>query len=166
MAKGKQWKTAFRTRYGLFEYTVMPFGLTNAAATFQDFINDTPRESLDVFCTAYLDDIQIYRDTLKEHKVNVSRVLNTLQKAGILLRPEKCELFTQKTIYIGLVVSSEGISMDPKKTNAIKEWSIPKNVEDLQAFLGFANFYSPFIQGFSALATPLFALAKKDTSFL
>jgi hypothetical protein len=89
MAKGEEWKTACRTRYGLFEYTIMPFGLTNAPATFQQFINDTLREYLVVFCTAYLDDILIYNDTVKEHTVHVREVLNTLQKAGILLRPEK-----------------------------------------------------------------------------
>jgi hypothetical protein len=121
MAKGKEWKTAFGTRYGLFEYNVMPFGLTNAPATFQHFINDTLREYLDVFCTAYLEDILIYSDTLGEHKVYLCQVLETLQKAGILLRPEKCEWFTQKTTYIGLIVSSESISMDPKKTSAVKE---------------------------------------------
>jgi hypothetical protein len=84
MANGEEWKTAFRTRYGLFEYTVMPFSLTNAPAIFQHFINDTLREYLDVFCTAYLDDILIYSVTQEEHKVHVRQVLNTLQKAGIL----------------------------------------------------------------------------------
>jgi hypothetical protein len=166
MAKGEEWKTAFRTRYGLFKYTVMPFCLTNAPATFQHFINDTLRQYLDIFCTAYLDDILIYSDTLEEHKVHVRQVLETLQKAGILLRPEKCEWFTQKTTYIGLIVSPEGISMDPKKTSAVKQWSTPKNVKVVEAFLGFANFYCRFIQGFSALATLLSALTKKDTPFL
>ena len=166
MAAGEEWKTAFRTRYGLFEYTVMPFGLTNAPATFQHFINDTLREYLDIFCTAYWDDILIYSDTLEEHKIHVRQVLNTLQKAGILLRSKKCEWFTQKTTYIGLIVSPEGTSMDPKKTSAVKEWSTPKNVKDVQAFLGFANFYRRLIQGFSALATPLSTLTRKDTPFL
>src|SRR6266566_2610671 len=166
IAEGEEWKTAFRTRYGLFEYNVMPFGLTNAPATFQHFINDTLREFLDVFCTAYLDDILIYSDTLEEHKVHVRQVLEALQNAGVLLRAEKCEFLTQQTTYIGLIVSPEGISMDPKKTKAVKEWGTPKNVKDVQAFLGFANFYRRFIQGFSALASPLSALTKKDQPFL
>jgi hypothetical protein len=165
MAEGEEWKTAFRTRYGLFEYTVMPFGLTNALATFQHFINDTLREYLDVFCTAYLDDILIYSDTLKEYKVHVRQVLEALQKAGILLWSEKYEWFTQKTTYIGLIVLPEGISMDLKMTSAVKQWSTPKNLKDVQAFLGFANFYRQFIQGFSELATPLSTLPKKDTPF-
>ena len=158
IAKGEEWKTAFRTRYGLFEYTVMPFGLTNAPATFQHFINNTLREFLDVFCMAYLDDILIYSDTLEEHKIHVQQVLQALQKAGILLGAEKCEFHTQQTTYIGLIVSPAGISMDPKKTKAVSKWGIPKNVKDVQAFLGFANFYRRFIQGFSALASPLSTL--------
>src|SRR5258705_6110850 len=144
----------------------MPFGLTNAPATFQHFINDTLREFLDVFCTTYLDDILIFSDTLEEHKIHVQQVLQALQKAGILLRAEKCEFHTQQTTYIGLIVSPAGISMDPKKTKAVKEWGTPKNVKDVQAFLGFANFYRRFIRGFSALASPLSALTKKDKPFL
>jgi hypothetical protein len=121
MAKGEEWKTAFRTRYELFEYTFMPFGLTNTTAIFQHFINNTLREYLDVFCTAYLDDILIYSDTLEEHKVHVWQVLKKLQQAGILLKAEKCEFFTQKTTYIGLIVLPRSIIMDPKETTAIKD---------------------------------------------
>jgi hypothetical protein len=91
MAKGERWKTEFRMWYGLFEYSVMPFGLTKALATFQHFINDTLREYLDVFCTAYLDDILIYSDSLKEHKIHIHQVLKTLEQAEILLQTEKCD---------------------------------------------------------------------------
>jgi hypothetical protein len=118
----------------------MPFGLTNVLATLQHFINDTLQEYIDLFCTACLDDILIYSDTMEEHREQVQLVLEALQQAGILLRAEKCEFFTQKRTYIGLIVSPEGISMDPKKTTAIKEWQSPKCVKDVQAFLGFANF--------------------------
>jgi hypothetical protein len=90
-------------------------------------------------------------------------VLEALQQVGVLLRAKKCEFFTQMTTYIGLIISPEGISMDPKKTKAIKEWQSPKCIKDVQAFLVFANFYRRFIQGFSALAFPLSALTKKDT---
>jgi hypothetical protein len=123
----------------------MPFGLTNALATFQHFINDILQEYLDVFCTAYLGDILIYSDTMQEYREHVQLVLEALQQAGILLRAEKCEFFTQKTTYMGLIVSSEGISMNHKKTTAIKERQSPKCVKDVQAFLGFANFYRRFI---------------------
>ena len=166
MAKGEEWKTAFRTRYGHFEYTVMPFGLTNAPATFQHFINDCIRDYLDIFCTAYLDDILIYSNTLEEHQVHVYKVLEALRQQGVLLKPEKCEFHTQSTKYLGLIIESGGIKMDPKKIETIKNWAIPRKVKDIQAFLGFSNFYRRFIYGFSALAQPLTKLTRKDTPFI
>jgi hypothetical protein len=93
-------------------------------------------------------------------------VLEALQQAAVLFRAEKCEFFTQTTTYIGLIVSQEGISMDPKMTKAIKEWQSPKCIKDVQAFLRFANFYRQFIQEFSALASPLSALTKKVAPFI
>ncbi|KAI0993735.1 hypothetical protein K3495_g14450, partial [Podosphaera aphanis] len=165
MAKGEEWKTAFRTRYGHFEYTVMPFGLTNAPATFQHFINDCVRDYLDIFCTAYLDDILIYSDTLEEHETHVYKVLDALKSKGVLLKPEKCEFHTQSTTYLGLIIEPSGIRMDPKKVEAVKSWTIPKSMKDVQAFLGFANFYRRFIRGFSTLALPLTKLTRKDTAF-
>lgn len=165
IAEGEEWKTAFRTRYGHFEYTVMPFGLTNAPATFQHFINDCLRDYLDVFCTAYLDDILIYSNSLKEHQTHVSKVLQALQDSGVLLKPEKCEFHTQSTKYLGLIIEPGGIKMDPKKVDAVRNWKSPKTLKDVQAFLGFANFYRRFIRGFSALAFPLYKLTRKNTPF-
>lgn len=155
MADGEEWKTAFRTRYGLFEYMVMRFGLTNAPATFQHFINDCLRKYLDVFCTAYLDDILIYSDSLEDHQSHVSKVLEVLQQNGVLLKPEKCEFHTQSTIYSVLVVENNGIKMDPKKFEAVRNWSAPKTVKDVQAFLGFSNFYRRFIRNFLELVSPI-----------
>lgn len=162
IALGEEWKTAFRTWYGHYEYTVMPFGLTNAPATFQHFVNDCLKEYLDQFCTVYLDDILIYSDTLEEHKVQVKKILQTLNNNGVLLKPEKCEFHCQKTTYLGLVISPEGISMDTKKMSAVMDWTCPKHFKDLQAFLGFANFYRRFIRNFSKLAAPLTVLSKKE----
>ncbi|KAI0995691.1 Transposon Tf2-9 polyprotein, partial [Podosphaera aphanis] len=166
IAEGEEWKTAFRTRYGHFEYTVMPFGLTNAPATFQHFVNDCLRNYLDIFCKAYLDDILIYSDTLEEHQVHVYKVLEALQSKGIFLKPEKCEFHTQRTTYLGLIIEAGGIKMDPRKVETVKNWSTPKSLKDLQAFLGFANFYRRFIHGFSKIAFPLTKLSRKDTSFI
>lgn len=165
MARGEEWKTAFRTRYGHFEYNVMPFGLTNAPATFQNFINDCLREYLDIFCTAYLDDILVYSNSLEEHILHVQKVLDALQRNKVFLKPEKCEFHTQSTTYLGLVIEPTGIKMDQKKLEAVKNWSTPKTVKDVQAFLGFANFYRRFIFGFSKIASPLTRLTRKDTSF-
>ena len=99
MALGEEWKTAFRTRYGLFEYLVMPFGLANAPATWQTFINDILRDKLDVFCTAYLDDILIYSNTQKEHREHVHWVLDRLQEAGIQADIEKCHFDVPEVKY-------------------------------------------------------------------
>jgi hypothetical protein len=145
---------------------VIPFGLTNAPASFQHFVNDTQREFLDVFCSAYLDDSLIYSDTLEEHKVHVRKVLEAFDKAGIHLKPEKCEFFVQETEYLGLVISPDGIKMQPSKVATIRQWDTPKKLKDVQEFLGFANFYRRFILNYSKVVSPLTALTKKDTPFV
>ncbi|KAH0603205.1 uncharacterized protein H6S33_008209 [Morchella sextelata] len=139
----------------------MPFGLTNASANFQHFINDCVRDYLDMFCTAYLDDILIYSDTFEEHQVHVEKVLEALQRNGVLLKPEKCKFHTQSTTYLGLIIEPNGIRMDPRKVETVKNWTVPKTVKDVQAFLGFANFYRRFIRGFSELASPLTRLTSQ-----
>jgi hypothetical protein len=141
MAEGEEWKTAFRTRYGLFESLVIPFGLTNIPTSFQHFINDVLRPYLDVFLTAYLDDILIYSDNLKEHKKHVLKVLEALSEAGLHLKPEKCEFHQQEVKYLGFIISTSGTKMDPVKVATIQEWPAPRNVKDVQSFLRFANFY-------------------------
>ncbi|KAG9590724.1 hypothetical protein KCU77_g7839, partial [Aureobasidium melanogenum] len=163
--EGDEWKTAFRTRYGLFEYLVMPFGLCNGPASFQNFINDTLREYLDVFCTAYLDDILIYSEDEAEHERHVKLVLEKLREAGLQVDITKCEFNVEQVEYLGLVVTTEGTRMDPKKVQTILEWPELKNVKDVQSLLGFANFYRRFIYGFSAIVSPLTALTKKGVQF-
>lgn len=165
IAKGDEWKTAFRTRYGLFEYLVMPFGLTNGPASFQHYVNDALREYLDIFCTAYLDDILIYSNSLSEHKRHVRQILQRLKEYGLQADIAKCEFHVQEVKYLGLIVSTDGIQMDPVKVSAVKEWPTPQNVKDIQSFLGFANFYRRFIKRFATKANPLTRLTKKDTPF-
>ena len=103
--EGDEWKTAFRTCYGLFEFLVMPFGLTNTPATSQRFVNDTLREFLDVFCVCYLDDILIYSDNLQDHRKQVKAVFEKLHVAGLFVKPEKCEFEATKTTFLGFVIS-------------------------------------------------------------
>ncbi|KAI0993243.1 hypothetical protein K3495_g14941, partial [Podosphaera aphanis] len=131
MAEGHEYLTAFNTRYGLFESLVMPFGLTNAPATFQARINEVLRPYLDITCTAYIDDILIYSDTLEEHKKHVNEILNVLTKAGLKLDIKKCEFDTQKVIYLGLIISTSGIQMDPQKIECIINWENCKNAKDV-----------------------------------
>ncbi|KAH0610200.1 uncharacterized protein H6S33_011727 [Morchella sextelata] len=165
IAEGDEWKTAFRTRYGHFEYTVMPFGLANAPAIFQHWINDILRPYLDQFVTAYLDDILIYSETLSEHKEHIQKVLKVLDENHVHLKPEKCEFMVQETKYLGLILTPNGNRMDPEKVIDVLEWTTPTNLRDVQVFLGFANFYRRFILGYSKIVAPLTALTKKNVKF-
>jgi hypothetical protein len=165
IADGDEWKTAFRTRYGLFEYRVMPFGLTTAPASFQNLINSTFSDMLDRFVIAYLDDILIYSETLEEHEEHIRRVLQRLRDNKLFARPEKCEFYSTSVAFLGYIVSHQGVSMDPSKVQAIADWPIPTTLKHVQSFLGFCNFYRQFIKGYSIVATPLTDLTKGDGPF-
>lgn len=163
--EGDEWKAAFTCRYGLFEPLVLPFGLCNGPASFQAYINHTLRGLLDHFCTAYMDDILIFSENLQTHRQHVRTVLQRLREHGLQIDISKCEFETTQVTYLGLIVSTEGISMDPKKVSCVQEWPTPRSVRDVQGFLGFANFYRRFIPEFSRLANPLTHLTKKDIPF-
>ena len=160
MKPGEEEKTAFLTRYGLFEYVVMPFGLCNAPSTFQAFINDILREYLDDFCSAYLDDILIYSNDTETHIQHVGKVLTKLQQAGLYLDINKCQFHVHEVKYLGLIITTSGLKMDSKKVNTIQQWKVPRCVKDVQAFLGFANFYRRFVHDYSKIAAPLTQLTK------
>ena len=165
MAVGEEWKTAFRCRYGHFEYTVMPFGLCNAPGTFQHYMNDMFCNFLDKFLIIYLDNLLIYLDTLAEHKKHVRMVLETLREAELCLKPSKCEFHVQEVSFLAFVVGPNGVQMDPEKLGAITSWPAPKSVHDVRVFLGLANFYHHFILNFSKIVGPMTALLKKDNKF-
>ena len=167
IAEGDEWKTAFRTRYGLYEWLVTPFGLTGAPATFQRYINYTLREYLDEFVSAYLDDILIYTDgSLADHRCKVKTVFQKLQEAGLQLDVDKCEFECQSVKYLGFIVEvGKGIRMDPDKVAAIQGWEAPKTVKGVRSFLGFANYYRLFIAEFADIARPLTDLTKKGQQF-
>ena len=144
----------------------MPFGLTNAPATFQALINTTLCKYLDIFVTAYLDDILIYtKSTLKEHIQVVKKVFKALQEADIRLQPDKCKFHVKTVKFLGSIITTDGIQMDNEKVKAIRKWPEPRNLKEVQAFLGFANFYRRFIQGYSPICTPLTKMTKKEQSF-
>ena len=146
IAEGDEWKTAFRTRYGHFEFLVMPFGLCNAPATFQAFLNDVLRECLDTVVVIYLDDILIYSQDKETHTADVRRVLKLLSDAQLQVNLEKCEFGVDKVEFLGYIISPEGISIDPAKVAVITSWAAPTCVREIQVFLGFANFYRRFIK--------------------
>lgn len=145
--EGDEWKAAFTCRYGLFEPLVLPFGLCNGPASFQAYINHALRGLLDDFCTAYMDDILIYSENLIDHQNHVKAVLQRLRDHGLQVDISKCSFETTSVTYLGLIISTKGISMDPKKVSCVQEWPRPRSVRDIQGFLGFANFYRRFIPG-------------------
>ena len=144
--EGDEWKTAFRTRYGHFEYQVMPFGLTNAPATFQGYINKILAEKLDVFVIVYLDDILIYTEDENEGHVQAVRwVFNQLQKFSLYANLKKCQFYQEEVRFLGYIVSLQGICIEDEKIKAVKQWLELKSVRDIQVFFGFPNFYWRFI---------------------
>jgi len=160
---GDKWKAAFRTNQGLFELLVMFFGMTNSPATFQTMMNDIFRDLIvEGIMMVYLDDILIFTRMEEEHAKAIRRVLQVLQEYKLFLRPEKCEFCKERIEYLGLVISENEVSMDPVKVAGVREWPTPENKMDIQAFLGFVNFYRRFIRDFSAKAQPLFDLTRSE----
>ena len=143
----------------------MPFGLSNAPASFQGYINKILAEKLDIFVIVYLDNILIYtKDSGQPHVDAVRWVLEQLRKHGLFANLKKCRFHQDEVCFLEFVVSAQGISMEEEKIQAVKTWPEPKSIRDIQVFLGFANFYRRFIQGFSKIAAPLTSMLKTTTS--
>ena len=153
-------KTAFRTRYGSYEFIVMSFGLTNAPATFQRLMNKIFAKELDAFILVFLDDILIYSETLEEHYEHIRQTLNKLREHKFYGRLHKCEFIKNEVEYLGFQVSSDGVRPSYDKVKAVAEWPTPSCVKDIRSFLGLASFYRKFIRHFSAIASPLTELTK------
>jgi hypothetical protein len=155
--------TAFRTRYGHFEWKVLPFGLTNAPATFQALMNNVLRPFLDDFVVVYLDDICIYSKTPEEHLKHVETVLSLLKKHRLYVGLDKCTFGQDEIDFLGHVISKDGIKTDPKKVEAVVNWPTPRTVRDVRAFLGLTGYYRRFIQHYAHKALPLTELTKQET---
>lgn len=162
--QGHEWKTAFRTRYGHFEYLVMPFGLTNAPATFQAHINSIFVDLLDITVIVYLDDILIFSKDPADHLKHVREVLYRLKQNNLYCRLDKCIFSATEVDFLGFVVSTNGIAMEKSRVKSIEDWPVPGTFREIQVFMGFANFYRRFILGFSGIAQPLTALLKGMTN--
>lgn len=160
---GDEWKTAFGTRFGLFEWTVLPFGLSGGPATFQRYINNTLREFLDICCTAYMDDVLIYSNgTEEDHMAKVRQVIEKLLGAGLRLDSQKSAFAMKQVRYLGFIIEAGvGVKADPEKTRAIQEWEAPKSPKGLRGFLGFTNFYREFINFYAEPERQLTPLLKK-----
>ena len=161
IAEGDEWRTAFHTHYGSFEWCVMPFGLTNAPAAFQCFMNDIFKDLLDITVIVYLNDILIFSDNPKKHCEHIHKVLWWLQQHGLYSCPDKCCFSTDTVEYLGYILSKDGLTMSPAKVWAIQDWPEPRKVKDIQSFLGFANFYQQFITNYSNIVVLLTHTTRK-----
>ncbi|KIN98833.1 hypothetical protein M404DRAFT_30984 [Pisolithus tinctorius Marx 270] len=157
---GDEWKTAFRTRYGSYEWLVTPFGLTNAPAAFQQFVNSIFADMLDVCIVVYLDDILIYSHNKELHCQHIKEVLC---QHSLFAKPEKCEFHKDSVEYLSYVLSPSGLTMSADKVQSIHDWPEPRKVKDIQSFLGFVNFYHQFIGNYSDIVVPLTRLTWKGT---
>ncbi|CAH9147980.1 unnamed protein product [Cuscuta epithymum] len=159
-------KSAFRTRYGHFEFLVMSFGLTNAPTAFMDLMNRVFHKYLDRFVIVFIDDILIYSKSEEEHEEHLILVLETLREKQLYAKFSKCEFWLKEIGFLGHVVSGSGIAVDNKKTEAITEWERPKNVKEIRSFLGLAGYYRKFVEKFFVLASPLTKLTRKGAKFV
>ncbi|GJV09609.1 putative reverse transcriptase domain-containing protein [Tanacetum coccineum] len=158
-------KTAFRTRYGHYEFQVMPFGLTNAPAVFMDLMNRVCKPYLDKFVIVFIDDILIYSKNKQEHEEHLKQILELLKKEELYAKFSKCEFWIPKVQFLGHVIDSEGIHVDPAKIESIKDWTSPKSPTEIRQFLGLAGYYRRFIEGFSRIAKPMTKLTQKKIKF-
>ncbi|GJU85599.1 putative reverse transcriptase domain-containing protein [Tanacetum coccineum] len=154
-------KTAFRTRYGHYEFQVMPFGLTNAPAVFMDLMNRVCKPYLDKFVIVFIDDILIYSKSKQEHEEHLKLILEFLKKEQLYAKFSKCEFWIPKVQFLGHVIDSQGIHLDLAKIEFIKDWASPKTATEIRQFLGLVGYYRRFIEGFSKIAKPMTKLTQK-----
>ncbi|CAA0814809.1 Uncharacterized mitochondrial protein AtMg00860, partial [Striga hermonthica] len=158
-------KTAFRTRYGHYEFVVMPFGLSNAPAVFMDLMNRIFHPYLDQFVIVFIDDILIYSKSQKEHEEHLRVVLETLRREKLFAKFSRCEFWLQRVSFLGHVITQAGIEVDPSKVSAVQNWSTPRSPSEVRSFLGLAGYYRRFIEGFYKIALPLSQLRRKSVKF-
>jgi hypothetical protein len=165
MKLGDEWKTTFKTKFGLYEWLVMPFGLTNAPSIFMRLMNEVLRAFIEKYMVVYFDDILIYSKSIDDHIDHLRAVFNALRDAHLFGNLEKCTFCTDWVLFLGYVVTPQGIEVDHAKVEAIHSWPIPKTLSQVQSFLGLMGFHRCFVKDFSTIATPLNELTKKGVPF-
>ncbi|KAA3483487.1 DNA/RNA polymerases superfamily protein [Gossypium australe] len=159
-------KTAFRTRYGHYEFMVMPLGLTNVPAVFMDMMNRVFQPYLDRFVVEFIDNILVYSGSEEEHDSHLRVVLQILREKRLYAKFSKCEFWLREVTFLGHVVSAEGIRVDPRKIEALLDWKPPKSMAEIRSFLGLAGYYKRFVEGFSQIAALLTKLLRKGVPFV
>ena len=157
-------KTAFRTRYGHYEFLVMPFGLTNAPAAFMDLMNRVFHPYLDQFVMVFIDDILVYSKDAQKRELHLRIVLQILRENQLFAKLSKCDFWLKEVSFLGHIISAEGIRVDPVKIEAVMNWKPPRNVTEVRSFLGLAGYYLRFVQGFSVIASSLTRLLRKGVN--
>jgi hypothetical protein len=160
-----EWKAAFKTKFGLYEWLVMPFGLINAPSTFMRLMNEVLRAFIGRFVVVYFDDILINIKSFDEHMNHLRAVFNALRDARLFGNLEKCVFCTDRASFLCYVVTPQGIEVDEMKIEAIESWPIPQSITQVRSFLGLAGFYHRFVKDFSTIAAPLHELMKKSVVF-
>ncbi|KAJ0555993.1 putative nucleotidyltransferase, Ribonuclease H [Helianthus annuus] len=158
-------KTAFRIRYGHYEFLVMPFGLTNAPPVFMDVMNRVCKPCLDKFVIVFIDDILIYSKSQEEHEQHLRLILELLRKEQLYAKFSKCDFWLREVHFLGHVVNKDGIHVDPSKVDSIKNWLAPRTPTEIRQFLGLVGYYRRFIKDFSKIAQPLTSLTQKGVTY-
>ena len=165
MAQEDVLKTAFSCRYGTFEYLVMPMGLTNAPSTFQRVMNHVFFDLLDECVIVYLDDILIFSKTKEQHLDALNKVFSHLFQFKLALKESKCALFLKSVAFLGYNISADGVRVQQGKIAAVRDWPQPKNLTELQQFLGLCNYYRRFIRSYATIAAPLTNVLREHKAF-
>ncbi|KAJ0540763.1 putative nucleotidyltransferase, Ribonuclease H [Helianthus annuus] len=160
---GDEWKTAFKTREGLYEWLVMPFGLSNAPSTFMRVMNQLLRPFIGKFVVVYFDDILIYSASFSDHVVHVRQILALLRRDRFYAATKKCVFMTPKVLFLGYVISGDGIQVDESKVAAVQNWPTPTTITEVRSFHGLASFYRRFIPHFSSIMAPVTDCMKGKT---
>ncbi|GJY86525.1 putative reverse transcriptase domain-containing protein [Tanacetum coccineum] len=158
-------KTAFRPRYGHYDFQVMSFRLTNAPALFMDLMNHVCKPYLDRFVIVFINDILFYSKSRKEHEGHLKSILRLLKEEELYAKFSKCDFWLSKVQFLGHMIDSKGIHVDPAKIESIKDWASPKMPTEIRQFLSLVGYYRRFIKGFLKIARPMTKLTQNSVKF-